>query len=76
MFLVAQEHKMTQRVYEKKVLGIRRRRRRRRTTVLYKSLYIYKIYKNEFYPHTIGFATGLQSILKSWQDKNWTFYII
>ena len=63
MFLVAQEHKMTQRVYEKKVLGIRRRRRRR-TTVLYKSFikaYIYNIYKNEFYPHTIGFATGLQS---------------
>ena len=73
MFLVAQEHKMTQRVYEKKVLGIRRRRRRRRTTVLYKSLYIYKIYiKMSF----ILIQLVLQSILKSWQDKNWTFYII
>ena len=71
MFLVAQEHKMTQRVYEKKVLGIRRRRRR--TTVLYKSLYIYKIYiKMSF----ILKQLVLQSILKSWQDKNWTFYII
>ena len=53
----------------KKSIG--RRRRRRRTTELYKSLYLLYI-KNEFYPHTIG----LQSILKSWQDKNWTFYII